>query len=139
MLDNTDRRILDELSNNSRVTMKELGTKIHMTGQATASRVAKLEDNGVIEGYTIKVNQAKLNCYIHAFITIFTKETNHQFYLSFIKTQMNYIINNYRISGEGCYMLECRFPSNEYLNDFLVDLNKHANYKLSTVINKMDI
>lgn len=36
-------------------------------------------------------------------------------------------------------MLECRFPSNEYLNDFLVDLNKHADYKLSTVINIMDI
>jgi Lrp/AsnC family transcriptional regulator, leucine-responsive regulatory protein len=136
MLDSTDMRILDELSKNSRITMKELGEKVHLTGQATSARVAKLEDNGVIEGYTIKVNQVKLGCFIHAFITIITVSTYHQPYLSFIKTQEQYIIHNYKISGDGCYLLECKFPSNELLNKFLEDLNQHANYKLSIVISK---
>lgn len=108
-----------------------------MTGQAAATRVAKLEDNGVIEGYTIKVNQAKLGCPVHAFLTIITKSTHHQPYLSFIRTQEKYIINNYKISGEGCYLLECKFPSNGLLDEFLVELNGHANYKLSIVINQM--
>ena len=137
MLDQTDKRILEELSKNSRITMKELGEKVHLTGQAAASRVAKLEDNGVIEGYTIKVNQAKLGCPIHALINIYTKSTYHQPYLTFIKTQGHYIMNNYKISGDGCYLLECRFPSNELLDQFLVELNEHANYKLSIVINKV--
>ncbi|WP_426982950.1 Lrp/AsnC family transcriptional regulator [Bacillus cabrialesii] len=136
MLDHTDMQILEELSKNSRITMKELGEKVHLTGQAAASRVAKLEDNDVIEGYTIKVNQVKLGCYIHALLNIFTKSTHHQPYLSFIKTQEKYVINNYKISGDGCYLLECRFPSNERLDQFLVELNKHVNYKLSIVINK---
>jgi Lrp/AsnC family transcriptional regulator, leucine-responsive regulatory protein len=136
MLDNTDMLILDELSKNSRITMKELGEKVHLTGQAASARVAKLEDNGVIEGYTIKVNQVKLGCSIHAFITIITQSTYHQPYLSFIKAQDKYIIHNYKISGEGCYLLECKFPSNEILDNFLEDLNKHANYKLSIVIKK---
>lgn len=137
MLDNTDKQILDELSKNSRITMKELSEKIHLSGPATSARVAKLEDNGVIEGYTIRVNQGKLGCYIYAFITIITQSTNHQPYLSFIKTQDKYIINNYKISGDGCYILESRFPSNEQLDQFLLDLNKYANYKLSIVISKM--
>ncbi|QGH33309.1 winged helix-turn-helix transcriptional regulator [Gracilibacillus salitolerans] len=136
MLDSTDIRILEELSNNSRIKMKELGEKVHLTGQATADRVAKLEDSGVIEGYTIKVNQAKLGCSIHAFITIITQSISHQPYLAFIKTQKQYLINNYKISGEGCYMLECKFPSHEILDNFLEDLNKYANYKLSIVITK---
>ncbi|EJQ90865.1 Lrp/AsnC family transcriptional regulator [Bacillus cereus] len=136
MLDNTDMRILDELSKNSRITMKELGEKVHLTGQAAASRVAKLKDNGVIEGYSIKVNQAKLGCFIHALINIYTKSTHHEPYLLFIKTQEQYVINNYKISGDSCYILECKFPSNEILDEFLVNLNKHANYKLSIVINK---
>ncbi|WP_114379735.1 Lrp/AsnC family transcriptional regulator [Paenibacillus prosopidis] len=136
MLDQTDMRILEELSKNSRITMKELGEKVHLTGQAAATRVAKLEDNGVIEGYTIKVNQAKLGFFIHALINIYTKSTYHQPYLSFIKTQEKYILNNYKISGDGCYLLECKFPSNESLDQFLVDLNEHANYKLTIVINK---
>ena len=136
MLDNTDKRILDELSKNSRLTMKELGEKVHLTGPAVSARVAKLEDQGVIDGYSIKVNRVKLGCFIHAFITIITQSTYHQPYLSFIKTQEQHIINNYKISGDGCYLLECKFPSNEILNDFLKALNEHANYKLSIVIDK---
>jgi Lrp/AsnC family transcriptional regulator, leucine-responsive regulatory protein len=60
MLDNTDMHILKELTKNSRITMKELGEKVHLTGPTTSARVAKLEDNGIIEGYTIKVNQVKM-------------------------------------------------------------------------------
>lgn len=136
MLDHTDMRILEELSQNSRITMKELGDKVHLTGQAAASRVAKLEDNGVIEGYTIKVNQVKLGYFVHALIHIWTKSSYHEAYLSYINLQEKYVINNYKISGDSCYLLECRFPSIELLDEFLVGLDKHVNYKLSIVINK---
>lgn len=47
----------------------------------------------------------------HAFMTIITQHTNHQPSLSFIKTQDQYIIHNYKISGDGCYLLECRFKT----------------------------
>ncbi len=136
MLDCTDKKIINELSQNSRITIKELGEKVHMTGQATSDRVAKLEDNGVIEGYTIKVNQAKLGYSIHAFITVITQNTYHDPYLSFIKEREQYVVHNYKISGDGCYIIECKFSSNEILDEFLEELNEHANYKLSIVIKK---
>ncbi|MGF7029104.1 Lrp/AsnC family leucine-responsive transcriptional regulator [Paenibacillus mucilaginosus] len=135
-MDQTDLIILAELSKNSRITMKELGGKVHLTGQAAASRVAKLEDTGVIEGYSIKVNQSKLGCYMHAFITIYTNTHNHQPLHAFIETQDHYILNKYKISGDGCYLLECRFPSNEHVDQFLDGLSKHANYKMSMVIKR---
>ncbi|PFO75682.1 transcriptional regulator [Bacillus cereus] len=135
MLDDTDKKILRELSKNGRISMKELGEKVHLTGQATSSRVIKLEENGVIEGYTIKLNKQKSGYPVHTFINIYTKSVQHQPYLSFIKTQHEYIVNNFKISGEGCYLLECKFSSNEVLDGFLTKLNQHANYKLSIVIN----
>ncbi|PDZ04070.1 transcriptional regulator [Bacillus cereus] len=135
MLDDTDKKILKELSKNGRISMKELGEKVHLTGQATSSRVIKLEENGVIEGYTIKLNKQKSGYPVHTFINIYTKSVQHQPYLSFIKTQHEYIVNNFKISGEGCYLLECKFSSNEVLDGFLTKLNQHANYKLSIVIN----
>jgi Lrp/AsnC family leucine-responsive transcriptional regulator len=130
MLDHTDMRILEELSKNSRIKMKELGEKVHLTGQAAASRVAKLEDSGVIEGYTIKVNEVKMGYFVHALINIYTKDTHHQPYLSFVKKQEKYVINNYKISGDGCYLLECKFSSNESLDQFVIELNKHVNYRI---------
>jgi Lrp/AsnC family leucine-responsive transcriptional regulator len=135
MLDDTVKKILRELSKNGRMSMKELEKKVHLTGQATSSRVIKLEENGVIEGYTIKLNKQKSGYPVHTFINIYTKDVQHQSFLSFIKTQHEYIINNFKISGEGCYLLECKFSSNEVLNQFLTQLNQHANYKLSIVIN----
>ncbi|WP_404455367.1 Lrp/AsnC family transcriptional regulator [Oceanobacillus kapialis] len=136
MLDHTDKRILEELSHNSRLTMKELGAKVHLTGPAVSARVLKLEEEGIIEGYSIKVNQEKLGFTVHTFITIITKTPQHAPYLAFIKTQEEHILHNYKISGEGCYLLECKFASNEALNTFLNALNDHANYKLQIVIGK---
>jgi Lrp/AsnC family transcriptional regulator, leucine-responsive regulatory protein len=136
MLDNTDRGILAELSKNSRITMKELGEKVHLTGPATSARVAKLEDSGIIEGYTIKVNQQKMGYSVHAIIHIYSKSTNHQPYLTFVKQQSQYVLNNYKVSGESCYLLECRFQNNEILDEFLNGLSNLVGYKLSIVINK---
>lgn len=136
MLDLTDLQILEELSANSRITMKELGEKVHLSGPATTARIEKLESTGVIEGYTIKVNQEMLGYSVHAIISIFTKSTYHQPYLTFLKKQEQYVLNNFKISGDSCYLLECRFPSNKILDEFLVQLEEHVNYKLSIVINK---
>jgi Lrp/AsnC family transcriptional regulator, leucine-responsive regulatory protein len=136
MLDKTDIQIINELSKNSRIKMKELGEKVHLTGPAASARVAKLEDSGIIEGYTIKVNQVKMGYAVHAIIHIYTKNTNHQPYLSFIKKQEQYVINHYKISGESCYLLECKFQTNEILDEFLTGLSNLVSYKLSIVINK---
>ncbi|MEE4569894.1 Lrp/AsnC family transcriptional regulator [Paenibacillus polymyxa] len=134
MMDHVDMRIVEELSKNSRITMKELGERVHLTGQAATSRVAKLEDQGIIKRYTVDLDLEKLGYVVQAFINIWTNDLSHQPYLSFIRTQTEYVIRNYKISGDSCYLLECRFPSNKTMDRFLVDLNKHVNYKLSIVI-----
>ncbi|WP_114167065.1 Lrp/AsnC family transcriptional regulator [Exiguobacterium sp. TNDT2] len=136
MLDPTDRLIIEALQANSRITMKELGAHVHLTGQATATRVKKLEDLGIIEGYTIRVNEDKLGLPVHAMITIFTSSTFHDPYLLFLEEHRPYVRNNYKVSGDGCYVLECRFPSNQELNAFLDGLSKYVNYKLSIVIDR---
>ena len=135
-MDSTDRRIIATLQQNSRMTMKELGELVHLTGQATATRVKKLEDLGIIEGYTIRINEEQLGLPIHAMITIYTTSTFHDPYLFFLEEHQQYVRNNYKVSGDGCYLLECRFPSNHELNTFLDGLSKYVNYKLSLVIHQ---
>lgn len=136
MIDHTDQEILDILSENSRISMKELGERVHLTGAAAAARVMKLLDNGVITSCSIEVNQMKIGYPVHAFINIMIPGITHQNYLEFLNEYPQFVINNYKVSGEGCYLLESRFPSNEVLDQFLTDLNKYANYKLSIVIGK---
>ncbi|MED1204431.1 Lrp/AsnC family transcriptional regulator [Heyndrickxia acidicola] len=135
-MDSTDRRIVEELSACGRITMKELGKKVHLTGQAAAARVLKLEAEGFIEGYTVRINELKMGYNVHCFINIYTKGMEHTDYLSFLKEHPSNVIHNFKISGEGCYLLECRFHSPADLNSFLNELNQLANYKLSIVIDR---
>lgn len=116
--------------------MKELSQKVHLSSPATSARIDKLETAGIIEGYTIKVNQLKMGCAVHAIINIFMKDSQHESYLSYINSQTPFVINNYKISGDSCYLLECKFPSNKVLDEFLVQLSELVNYKLSIIIRK---
>lgn len=133
-MDNTDKIIIEELKKNSKITMKELGKKVHLSGQAASTRVMKLEDLGIIKKYTIDVNYPLYGYPVHAMITIFTKYLAHNLYLKFIDTQQDYILHNYKISGDGCYLLECNFPSNEKMDEFLVSLSEIVNYKVNIIL-----
>ncbi|KQO18567.1 Lrp/AsnC family transcriptional regulator [Paenibacillus sp. Leaf72] len=135
MLDHTDKRIIEELAKNGRISMKELGQLVHLTGQAAANRVSRLEEEGFIEGYTIRLNQEKAGLPVHAFIQIFMHGLYHAPYIAFVQ-QQTAIIHHYKTGGDSCYMMECRFPSNAALDQFLTELNEHANYRLTIVINQ---
>ncbi len=67
--------------------MKELGERVHLTGQATSERVTKLEEQGVVKSYTIETDDVKLGYDIHAFITVITQDLNHKPYLTFYKSK----------------------------------------------------
>lgn len=56
-LDTTDRAILNELQWDGRVTNSALAERIHLSPSACLRRVRRLEDAGVISGYTTLVNR----------------------------------------------------------------------------------
>ncbi len=136
-MDDTDKRILEELSKDGRISMKQLGEKVHLSGQAAANRVARLQEEQVIEGYTITLNYTKAGQALHTFITILTLSYDHQPLFSFLEKKSPYILKRFKISGEGCYLLECRFPSNDVLDSFLGELSHLANYRLNIVVGEV--
>ena len=50
-LDETDRRIVDALRRNSRLSMRALAAALHISRANAYTRVARLERDGVITGY----------------------------------------------------------------------------------------
>ena len=60
MIDDTDIRILQILIQDAKRSHKEIGEEVDLTGQAVGARVRKLQDLGVIEGYTVKWNPERL-------------------------------------------------------------------------------
>ena len=69
-LDQHDHRILAELQADARLSMAELGRRVHLSQPAVTERVRKLEECGVIRGYRAVVDAGKLGYGIRAVIRI---------------------------------------------------------------------
>lgn len=102
-LDAYDTRILAELQADARLTMAELGRRVHLSQPAVTERVRKLEAAGVISGYRATVNLAKLGYGIRAIIRIGRAE-----YPRIVKLVQNTpeCINAYNVTGEDSWVLE---------------------------------
>src|SRR6476646_6621846 len=69
-LDAHDTRILEELQADARLTMSELGRRVHLSQPAVTERVRKLETAGVITGYQARVNLSALGYGIRAIVRV---------------------------------------------------------------------
>ena len=56
LLDAIDRKILTCLQANSRSSLQEIGTAVGLSASPCWGRIRKMEEAGVIEGYTVRLN-----------------------------------------------------------------------------------
>ena len=71
-LDNKDKRILEMLIEDSRRPYREIADEIGLSESTVRKRVIKLQDEGVIEKFTIKICREDERC-IMAFLTLIPK------------------------------------------------------------------
>ena len=102
-LDGHDTRILAELQADARLTMAELGRRVHLSQPAVTERVRKLEAAGVISGYRATVNLAKLGYGIRAIIRVGRAD-----YARVVKLiqQTPERINAWNVTGDDSWVLE---------------------------------
>lgn len=103
MFDHHDTRILAELQADARLSLAELGRRVHLSQPAVAERVRKLEASGVITGYRATVNLAALGYGIRALVRVGRIE-----YARIVKLigDTPEIVNAWNITGEDSWLLE---------------------------------
>lgn len=69
-VEDLDRKIVDELSTDGRMSYTDLGRALGMSTSAVHQRVRRLEKRGVIKGYTARVDHAAIGVAMTAFISI---------------------------------------------------------------------
>jgi len=71
-LDETDIRILALLQEHCKMPLAKIGQQVGLSAPAVIERIKKLEEGGVIIGYTALLDARKLGCDITAFIGVLT-------------------------------------------------------------------
>ncbi|MCD6512026.1 MAG: Lrp/AsnC family transcriptional regulator [Thermoplasmata archaeon] len=74
-MDEKDEIILEMLSKNARTPYIKIARRLGISETAVRKRIKKLEENGIIEGYTLKINPEKIGYKIVAHVGINT-DTN---------------------------------------------------------------
>ena len=102
-LDAHDTRILAELQLDARISVAELGRRVHLSQPAVADRLRKLEGSGVITGYRATINLAALGYGIRAIVRAGRADYNR---MSNLVGQMPEIVNAWNITGEDSWLFE---------------------------------
>lgn len=66
-MDASDQLIVEALRRNARATLAEIGSDVGLSASAVKRRIARLEDTGVITGYTAIVDERGLGRHLEAF------------------------------------------------------------------------
>jgi len=69
-IDELDRRILDVLGTDGRISWTDLARRVHLAPSSTAERVRRLERIGVIRGYRARVDATALGRDVRAVIEV---------------------------------------------------------------------
>lgn len=70
VIDRIDRQIVDALRENARTSWRELADRVHLAPSSVADRVRRLEERGLIRGYTVRVDPAALGRSVRAVIDV---------------------------------------------------------------------
>ncbi len=69
-LDETDLEILSLLAEDARRPFSEIGERVELSGPAVSDRVTRLEETGVIEGFTVDVDRTKLRAGVPVLVDV---------------------------------------------------------------------
>ncbi|MGG5318816.1 Lrp/AsnC family transcriptional regulator [Enterococcus sp. AZ072] len=122
-MDQTDWKILDLLAENARMPIKELSKRVALSNPSVKERILKLEEQGIIEGYTTKINYQKLGKKIDVFILMET--INCQAFREFCWSHPD-VIECHRIAGKYSYLVKFATDSMASLEDFIDQTLKYG-------------
>ncbi|MDV7339446.1 Lrp/AsnC family transcriptional regulator [Terasakiella sp. A23] len=106
-MDQIDRKIIRELQNDARLTNQELSERVNLSPSPCLRRVRKLEEDGVLKGYTALVDQEKYGLGLDVFVLIKLERSQEELIETFERhvNEIDEILECYLITGTADYLL----------------------------------
>src|SRR5437899_10396266 len=117
-IDDTDRKIISELTAQGRISFAELGRRVNLSSPAVADRVQRLERDGVITGYRAELDPRALGYPLTAIVRV--KPAPGQLpRIPELARSIPEVAECHRITGEDCFYLRVHLRSIDELGDLL--------------------
>ncbi|HTO31165.1 MAG TPA: Lrp/AsnC family transcriptional regulator [Pararhizobium sp.] len=132
MLDDLDRRLLDILSLNARISLKELAQEAGLSSPSTADRLRRLEDRGVITGFTVGINPVALGYALQAVVRVRPMPGMLHIVEKLIQETPEFVECD-KVTGDDCFIAKLLVRDMEQLDTILDKVAERAQTNTSIV------
>jgi Lrp/AsnC family transcriptional regulator, leucine-responsive regulatory protein len=114
LLDDLGYNLLSILQKDARISYAELGRQIGLSPAATAERMRRMEDAGIIRGYRIDIDRTALGFQVLAIVRLSCDGSKYRPFLKAVKT-MDHIAECHHVAGGDAFILKVTAASVEDL------------------------
>jgi Lrp/AsnC family leucine-responsive transcriptional regulator len=118
LLDPINRRLLNELQADARLSLAELGRRVGLSAPAVAERLDKLEREDVILGYHARINPRAVGYDLTAVIRV-RPAVRELPKVAAVAQQTREIVDCRRITGEDCFIMTAHVRDVEHLEEVI--------------------
>lgn len=123
MLDQTDIRIIEQLKQNGRASMREIAENIGVAPSTVSGRFQKLEDEGIIKGFSPIIDYEKTGFSLTTVLEIRAAADTIPEVAEKLQSR-NQVISFFEVTGTTDMILIGKFLDREDLNSFVKNLQK---------------
>jgi Lrp/AsnC family transcriptional regulator, leucine-responsive regulatory protein len=132
IVDAVDKKLIDALSANARRSMRDLAGLAGMSAPSVADRVRRLEDLGLLRGYTVDLDLKVMGYPLQALVRV--KPLPGQLHMvERMIQEMPECVECDKVTGEDCYILRLCLRSIDQLDPMLDRLHDKAETNTSIV------
>jgi Lrp/AsnC family transcriptional regulator, leucine-responsive regulatory protein len=118
-MDTIDWSIVELLQKDGRMAIRELARQISLSAPATAERVRRLEQSGVILGYSAVVDPGAVGLGIRAIIRMGCENTIRCVRRELDPAEFPEVVEMHRVSGDDCSVLIAYARDVEHLENLI--------------------
>lgn len=134
ILDDVAWKILIELQKNARISFRQLAETVNLSQTATIERVKKMEESGIITGYSANIDATKAGYTLTALLSFSTNYGDPREVVNEIIREVPEIISSWSVTGSNDRIFEVEITTLEFLQDILTVLTKHGKVVTSIVL-----
>jgi Lrp/AsnC family leucine-responsive transcriptional regulator len=119
IIDEVDQKILEILQEKARIPNAEVSRLINLAPSAVLERIRKMESQGIIDGYEVRLNPERFNCAQISFIQVYVSSDSDTWMIGQKLAAIEEIQEVHFVAGDDCYLVKARTSGTAELDTLL--------------------
>lgn len=132
-MDSIDKKIVKILQKNARTPIKDIAAMVSLSSPAVSTRIAKLEKDGIIQEYNLRLNRERLGYHIIAYILVEMDPSLKPKFQEEVSA-CNNVLECCHITGQYSHILKAAFKSTNDLDAFLTVIQTYGRTSTQIVL-----